>query len=168
MLRLQSGDDTALAELYALLANNVYALALHMLRNREDAEEVLQDTFIKLHQNAHHYKSNLGSVKAYAYTIARNEARMRLRKQQSRPHKADTYDVHDGSLSATTTDPDTHLSVQTALELLPTEEAQLLKASFFDGYSHAELSEQTGMPLGTLKSRIRRALLKLRDALVDA
>ena len=169
IFRIRSGDEVALASLYKLLGPNVFALALHMLRNREDAEEVLQDTFVKLYQTAERFDPELGSAKAYVYTIARNEARMRLRARKSRPGKAD-LDVHaaDSLFPAAHIDADVSMVVEAALEHLHHEDANLLQASFFQGYSHAELSEQTGLPLGTVKSRVRRALLKLRALLVDA
>lgn len=170
ILRLQAGDDAALKDLYDLLADNIYALARQMLGSREDAEEVLQDTFLKLHSSAERFNPDLSSGRAYVYTIARNEARMRLRAGRSRPVKAN-IDLHDAA--STFSDPykkdhETHLAVKRALAHLHVEDAQLLKASFFEGYSHAELSEQTGLPLGTVKSRIRRAFGKLRERLEDA
>lgn len=171
MLRLHSGDEAALVSLYELLGNNVYALALQMLRNREDAEEVLQDTFVKLFQTAGRFQPELGSARAYIYTIARNEARMRLRAKKSRPSKAEGIDLHEAGSpfqAPSDVDHDARISVGKALEHLHDEDVNLLKASFFAGYSHAELSERTGLPLGTVKSRVRRALLKLRDLLVDA
>ena len=169
IFRVRSGDEVALASLYNLLGPNVFALALHMLRNREDAEEVLQDTFVKLHQTAARFDPELGSARAYVYTIARNEARMRLRARRSRPGRAEV-DVHDAERlfpAPAAVDPDARITLGKALEHLHSEDAGLLQASFFQGYSHAELSEQTGLPLGTVKSRLRRALSKLRDLLVD-
>ncbi|MCA9835382.1 MAG: sigma-70 family RNA polymerase sigma factor [Trueperaceae bacterium] len=170
ILGLQSGDEASLARLYELLSNQVYALALQMLRNREDAQEVLQDTFVKLYQNAERFKPEFGSARAYIYTIARNECRMRLRAKQSRPQKLADIDLHDPASSfgdGHETDHDVRITVAKALEHLETEDQHLLKASFYEGYSHAELADQTGMPLGTVKSKVRRALLKLRDFLGD-
>lgn len=161
---LQLGDEAALAKLYHLLADTIYALALQLLKSHEDAEEVLQDTFIKLHQHAERFNPEFGSARAYIYTIARNEARMRLRARQSRPLKLAELDLHDTNspFEAEQTDHDLRITVLKALEHLTAEDKQLVEASFFAGFSHAELSEQTGLALGTLKSRLRRALLKLR------
>ncbi len=167
IIRLQLGDEAAFAELYELLANNVYALALQMLKNREDAEEVLQDCFIKLHQNANRFKPEFGSARAYIYTIARNEARMRLRAKQSRPKSNNDFDIHDpaSTFEAKSTDHDTRIFLEKALGDLNQTDKHLLEASFFQGYTHHDLSEQTGLPLGTIKSRLRRALLKLKEGL---
>ena len=171
LVQLQVGDDAALKALYDLLSNNVYALAWQMLGSREDAEEVLQDTFVKLHHSIDRFDPELSSGKAYVYTIARNEARMRLRALRSRPVKAGDYDLH--SPASTFANPherdhETYVLVKGVLEHLQHEDARLLKASFYEGYSHAELAEQTGLSLGTVKSRIRRALQRLRERLVDA
>lgn len=164
MARLADGDESALAELYARLASRVYALALRMLRSPEEAEEVLQDTFLKLYRHAGSYDAGKDSPRAFIYTIARNEALSRLRARRARPVKAH-WDVHapDGTLRATPMgDPLDRVMVEGALELLERDDAELLQAAFFDGYTYAELAERTGLPLGTVKSKIRRALARLR------
>ena len=171
ILRLRSGDDAALKALYDHLAHNVYALAWQMLKSREDAEEVLQDTFLKLYETASRFDPDLSSGKAYVYTIARNEARMRLRARRARPVKVGDVDLHSSTSAFAhphKPDHETHVTLEKVLGHLHAEDAHLLRASFFEGYSHAELSHQTGLPLGTVKSRIRRALQKLRESLEDA
>ncbi len=163
--RIQAGDETALKELFDLSKRHIYAPAWHILKNREDAEEVLQDTFVKLYQH-NGFNPNYGSARSYLYAIARNEAFMRLRAKGSRPQLSD-IDIHDLniSLGATTDNQDDKLLVEKALASLEATDAKLLKASFYWGYTHDELAEQTGLPLGTVKSRVRRALLRLRDLL---
>lgn len=168
MRRIQRGDEFSLAQLYARLSSNVYALAFEILRNHEDAEEVRQDTFVYLFKRANRFDPERGSVRAYTYTIARSESLMRLRNKRSRPVKASEIDLHDAAspFPATgNTDHETRLFVRHALSQLQADDARLLEASFLQGYTHAELAERTGLQLGTLKSRIRRALLKLRELL---
>ncbi len=170
MARLRDGDERALAELYALLGGRIYALALRMLHSREEAEEVLQDTFLSLYRKASSYQSELGSPRAFVYTIARNEALSRLRARSARPAKAAGWDVHNpnSALAASEDDnPLTRLEVEGAFVGLDEDDAKLLQLAFFDGYSHAELANLTGMPLGTVKSRLRRALAKLRRNLEE-
>jgi RNA polymerase sigma factor (sigma-70 family) len=88
VIRLSQGDETALRDLFDRLSRQVFSLALEMLHNHQDAEEVLQDTFVKLFtQNG--FNPQLGSARAYIYTIARNECLMRLRAKGSRPHLSD-------------------------------------------------------------------------------
>jgi RNA polymerase sigma-70 factor (ECF subfamily) len=163
MLRLAEGDESALGRLYERLSGNVFSLAMHMLGSREDAEEVLQDSFVNLYRNARRFDPELGSVRAYAYTIARNQARMRLRSrngrlvtkpfEESEPPASPPRDQVGG------------IALDGALATLEEGELRLLEATFFDGFSHSELAERTGLPLGTLKSRIRRALRKLRGVI---
>jgi RNA polymerase sigma-70 factor, ECF subfamily len=165
VIRLSQGDDTALPDLYARLSRQVFSLALEMLRSRQDAEEVLQDTFVKLFYH-NGFNPNYGSARAYIYTIARNECLMRLRAKGSRPQLSD-LDIHDNPLEAQGKDHETALTVKDALSKLESLDAKLLTGSFYWGYTHDELAAQTGLPLGTVKSRVRRALLRLRDILAD-
>lgn len=168
--RLQKGDERALAELYEGLSGNVYALALQLLRSREEAEEVLQDTFLKLYQNPHGFQAERGSARAFVYTVARNACLSRLRAKRARPHKADDLDVHDPdtSLGATSSNPSMSVEVRQALEQLEPVDQHLLGEAFFSGYSHGELAVRFDMPLGTVKSRVRRALLSLQQFLEKA
>ena len=171
MARLKRGDEQALAELYERLSPNVNALAQKLLGSREEAEEVVQDTFLTLYRKADRYKVERQSPRAYIYTIARNNAFSRLRKRKARPQKADALDVTDArsryaaspSTSPSTKDRTTELYVEKILGQLDTDERELLEQNFYLGYTHAELAERTDMPLGTVKSKLRRALLKLRD-----
>jgi RNA polymerase sigma-70 factor, ECF subfamily len=163
VIRLSQGDETALQDLYERLSRQVFSLALQMLTNRQDAEEVLQDTFVKLVTH-NGFNPHYGSARAYIYTIARNECLMRLRAKGSRPQLSE-IDIHESPLEDAAKDHDTSLTVQNALAKLESLDARLLKASFYWGYTHDELAQQTGLPLGTVKSRVRRALLKLRDIL---
>jgi RNA polymerase sigma-70 factor, ECF subfamily len=165
IIRLSQGDETALQDLYERLSRQVFSLALQMLNSRQDAEEVLQDTFVKLVTH-NGFNPTYGSARAYIYTIARNECLMRLRAKGSRPQLSE-IDIHESPLEGAAKDHDTSLSVQQALSKLESLDAKLLKASFYWGYTHDELAVQTGLPLGTVKSRVRRALLKLREILGD-
>lgn len=172
--RVGDGDAGALHDLYDALGRNVLALAYRMTGSREDAEEVLQDTFVKVYDAAARFDPARGSVRAWIYSIARNDCRMKLRARRSRPMKADGVDVTNPGVplhappsgpNGTGAHPTDRLTVQQALAALSRDEARLLEASFFGGYTHAEIAEAEDVPLGTIKSRIRRAVLKARDAL---
>lgn len=158
------GNQEALHELYSRLSANVYALALNLLRNREEAEEVLQDTFLKVYRNTNAFDPSRGSARAFVYTVARNDCLSRLRARRSRPEKDADWDLHDPERQPADTPTDLVLSLQTeqALAQLEPLDRDLLKASFYEGYSHGELVERFNLPLGTVKSRVRRALLALR------
>lgn len=166
--QLAMGEESALAALYAALSTKVYTIALRILESKEEAQEVLQDTFLQLYRKAGHYQSQLESVTAFTCGVARNLAISRLRARRVRPERADEYDVHDplSALSvATEHNPTDQLMLEQALGSLHTDERQLLHASFFDGYTHQELSERFALPLGSLKSKLRRSLLKLRTVM---
>lgn len=169
MERLARGDDRALDALYEALGRNVFALALRMVGSREDAEEVVQDTFVQVHGHAGRFDGRRGSVRAWIYTIARNQCRMHLRARDSRPRSAPERDPHEDGVRATGPSPAARaterLSIQRAFAHLGAEEARLLEAAFFDGYSHGELADREGTPVGTIKSRLRRAMAKARQAL---
>ena len=167
---LQRGDEGALAELYESLGSRVYALALQLLRSREEAEEVLQDTFLKLYRNPHGFQSGRGSARAFVYTVARNACLSRLRAKRARPLQAEAMDVHDpdAAFAAVSTEPELSAEVQQALARLEPLDRQLLGETFFRGYSHGEVAARLNLPLGTVKSRVRRALLSLRQFLERA
>ncbi|MEX2501317.1 MAG: RNA polymerase sigma factor [Trueperaceae bacterium] len=170
--QVSNGVDGALRSLYEALAGNVHALAWRMLHSREDAEEVVQDTFVKVHAASARFDPSRGSPRSWVYAIARNECRMRLRARGSRPQAADGVDLHDpGSPIASTSEPSPEaaatdrLTVHQAFANLSTDEARLLEDAYFGGYSHAEIAERESEPLGTVKSRLRRAMLKARATL---
>lgn len=168
LARLRRGDEPggggALRDLYDRLSGNVYALSLNLLGSREEAEEVLQDTFLKVYRSAHTFDPARGSARAFVYTVARNDCLSRLRARRSRPERDAEWDLHDPERQPAAPGNDPMLSVQTeqALAQLEPLDRDLLKASFYAGYSHGELVERFDLPLGTVKSRVRRALLALR------
>lgn len=164
LMRLQHGDQAALHALYTRLSSNVYALAINLLQNREEAEEVLQDTFFKLFGSSQSFQADRGSARAFVYTVARNDCLSRLRAKRSRPTQDTEWDVHDPERqpSAAPSDPVLNAQTEQALEQLEPLDRDLLRESFYGGYSHGELAERFDLPLGTVKSRVRRALLTLR------
>lgn len=165
--RVAQGHDDAAEDLFKRYAPPVFTLAFQMLRSREEAEEVLQDTFLKLYRIASRYEAERGSVKTFIYAVARSQALSRLRSRTRTPATATAYDVHDSAstLSTGEADPLTGIVVRDALAQLTAQERTLLEASFYEGASHEQLASRHGLPLGTLKSKLRRALLKLRDLL---
>lgn len=169
MLRLRVRDEAALAELYGRLGGHVYALALRLLDSREEAEEVLQDTFVRAFERAHQYRPELGSPRAFVYTIARHEALSRLRARGARPQRTEARDDElEPNLACEPPDLTTRTMVRGALEHLAERDRALLEATFFQGLSHSEIAASSGLPLGTVKTRVRRALLQLRRFLEGA
>ncbi|WP_267461189.1 RNA polymerase sigma factor [Thermus thermophilus] len=142
-----------------------------MLGSREEAEEVLQDTFLRVYREASRYDPARGAAKAFVYTVARNLALSRLRRQRREPPKDLSLDPQDPegereeALGFWERGQEERVLAARALESLSSEERVLLEEVFYKGLSHRELAERTGLPLGTVKARIRRALLKLRQLL---
>lgn len=173
LLRLQAADRTALAELYQALAGAVHSLAVAVLHSREEAEEVVQDSFLKLYRQAAAFDPERGSVRAFLYAIARNDCLSRLRKRSVRPQASghDPHDPlfsHDGRFGTLDADVVTRVTLEQALERLGEPERSLIEQVYLRGYSHRDLAERIDMPLGSLKTRVRRGLARLRELLEGA
>lgn len=166
--RVAQGHDDAAEELYKRYAPPVFTLALQMLKSREEAEEVLQDTFLKLYRQASRYEIDRASVKTFIYAVARSQALSKLRTRKRTPVTT-PYDVSSlsSTLAAQETDPLSRIVMRDALAQLTAQERALLEASFYEGVNHEHLAARHDLPLGTLKSKVRRALLKLRALLGD-
>lgn len=166
LLRLRLGDVDALAELYAQLGGHVHALAWRLLGDREEAQEVLQDTFERVYRRAHQYRPELGSPRAFVYTVARNEALSRLRARGARPVVDRTENLLEEVPSASASpELDTRIMIQGALNHLSPTDQELIREAFFMGFSHGELASSHALPLGTVKTRLRRALARMRRTL---
>ena len=163
--QVAQGEEEALQALFQRHGGAVTALARRMLGDRQEAEEILQDTFLRLHQNAPRFDGQRAALRTYLFAIARNLCLSRLRARSSRPRKAADADPHDVAFQAAVgafDDPLPGIVVRGALDRLEAEDRALLEAAFYQGYSHSELAAMSGMPLGTVKSRLRRALAKMR------
>ncbi len=159
------GSEEALRALFDRHGAAVTALARRMLGDRQEAEEILQDTFLRLHRNAHAFDERRAGLRTYLFAIARNLCLSRLRARSSRPRRAEGSDPHDAAFAAAVghdDDPMPGVLVRGALASLAEDERLLLEAAFYGGYSHSDLAELHALPLGTVKSRLRRALARLR------
>lgn len=167
-------DQHALSRLYALMIGRVYGLALRITRDTGLAEEVAEDTFWQVWRQAPRYDAARGTVAAWVQTIARSRALDALRRQHPLQLEADmdllaeTSDLadHEASnpqdlLAATQRDSHLHQAL-VSLEPLP---RQLVALAFFRGLTHEEISSHTALPLGTVKSHLRRAIVRLRQTL---
>jgi len=179
---LAEGDTRALQALFDRHSGQVMALCLRILRDRARAEEVTGDVFWELWDRADRYRPDRGAPLAYVLTVARSRAIDRLRSARREDPTGSAADVAEGSAdgagaavggmamrdagpfeSAATSE----LSgrVRRALAGLSEAERRAVEMSFFDGLSHGEIASALSEPLGTIKSRIRQGLLRLRDAL---
>lgn len=170
--RLAHGDDTALGELYDRLVRPLYSLALQILRDRSEAEDVVHDVFLILRDKAHTFDASRGSVLAWAFTFVRNRAIDRVRRRRRRSEllaEADPAELGYAEHTAAAPDP-FHLpeiaaAVQLAFAELPEDQRTALQLAYFSGLTQTEIAERLSAPLGTVKARIRRGLLRLRDLL---
>jgi RNA polymerase sigma-70 factor (ECF subfamily) len=170
------GDTAALAELYDRHHRLVFSVVLRILRSPSDAEEVLQEVFVRVWTKADTYNERLGWPAAWLTRIARNRAIDRLRARRARgemlPPAGAPEDFAEAPQAVTRETPEllaqeaaTATTIRGALENLPAAQRALIEAAFFDGYTHQELSQRFGVPLGTVKTRIRSGLLAMRERL---
>lgn len=166
------GSSTALADLYDSTVSKVHALVRSIIRNPQDAEEVTCEVYTYAWQNADQFDPDRGAVMGWLLTIARSRALDALRRQRTRERLTGGVASSEHVSDSATLAPEHYLhlfqtgsAVHSALAALPPERRQLIGLAFFQDLSHAEISAQTGIPIGTVKSHLRRALHTLRDCL---
>ena len=178
VLRMQAGDEGALGEFYDRWFPIVSGLISRMLKSADDVEDVVEEAFWQAWRQAKRYAPERGSVQTWLLTIARTRALDRLRasrrlREESMDDAATVSgDSSPASVALSADDPslDVELAerrqlVLAALAELPREQRETLELGYFGGLSQSEIAERTGQPLGTIKTRMRLALLKLRDRL---
>ena len=165
--RVAAGDQQALMTLYDRHAPRVHALTLHILGDPMLAEEVTQDTFMKLWSRARLYLSDRGSFVVWLLTIARRTALDRLRMETRRPLLSDSTDPDDlwPALPDTSQNPDEARwkSLYFAVHSLPHDQQQVIELAYYQGMSQSEIAAELGWPLGTVKTRMRAAMQALRQ-----
>jgi RNA polymerase sigma-70 factor (ECF subfamily) len=172
--RITARDERALATLYGKYADSVYGLALRIVRQAEVAEEVVQETFMRVWRGASGFQGNAGGLRSWLFRIARNLSLDQLRRQAARPRTVtitpDPADDHAPldtladdrcDVAAQATDRCQHELVRRALMTLPPEQRHALELAYFSGLTHREIADVTGEPLGTIKTRLRLGLQKL-------
>ena len=169
LARIAAGDTAALAALYDAYASLAYGLALRILRDRQTAEEVVQDAFMAVWRRAASYRPERGEVRSWLLSVVHHRAidRVRGRRASSAevdladaPELADRADVWDEAWGGLERD-----VIVAAVNELPDEQRRAIELAFFAGLTHVEVAQKLGEPLGTVKGRIRLGLLKLRTVL---
>ena len=167
-------QDWALATLYDRYANVLYSLALKILSAVEPAQDVVHETFLTAWRKAALYTERRGQVGTWLIVLCRNlaidqyRAKMRLVSRRIELDMAAEYLIapdDDPALQAAAADDVRHL--REALVKLPAEQKNVIELAYFQGLSQAEIAASTQTPLGTVKTRTRQAMLKLREALAD-
>jgi RNA polymerase sigma-70 factor (ECF subfamily) len=171
--QVADGALDAVSELYDQIAAPLFSMAIRMLGDAAEAEEVVQDVFVQIWEKAATFDAALGSAFHWALSITRHRCVDRLRSRQRRARLTEElqtnmvsqqYQSADNKSSLDTDDTET---IRAALQNLPEDQRQAIDLAFFGGKTHLEIAELLNQPLGTIKARIRRGMLKLRDSLQE-
>lgn len=174
--RIGQGDRRSFEELYDRFSGVLFSTAIRVLNNQAAAEDVLQDVFIQIWEKAPLYNSAIGKPLTWAVTLTRNKAIDRLRSTQRRIRlqddvqresaifeQSDDRNSFDGVVSA-----EMSKLVREAIQKLSKDQRQVIELAFFSSMTHAEIAERLNEPLGTIKARIRRGMIKLREMISPA
>jgi RNA polymerase sigma-70 factor, ECF subfamily len=172
LLKLIAGGDVrAVGELYDRYSPTLFPIALRIVRDRSEAEDVLHDAFVAVNERAGQYAPERGTVIAWLVTLVRNLSIDRTRRRERRGALAREVLPHEPPASVRdperlTSDASEREKIRRALAVLPEAQRQTLEVAFFEGLSYPEIAARENVPLGTIKSRAARALAALREALV--
>ena len=172
--RISNGQEDALSDLYDIYSRCTYSLILKIVKNREEAEDIMQSLFIKIWHKASSFDKTKGSVYSWITTMARNSAIDRIRSKQYKNNRNNLDDLDD-YMKAGSNEEITGLDysiineradiVSKALKKIPQEQSQVIELAYFEGLTQSEMAEQLKIPLGTVKTRMRQALIKMEKIL---
>jgi RNA polymerase sigma-70 factor, ECF subfamily len=169
--RMVDGDMEGLTALYDRHGRLVYSLALRIVRDAGEAEDVTQEVFVQVWRQPHRFETDRGSVVAWLLTMTRARAIDLLRRRRVRPKPAADPVVDEAPDDGPRQDVQLELTerastIRAALDTLPFVQRLVIELAFFDGLTHTEIAEQLEVPLGTVKTRVRQGLLRLKDMLL--
>jgi RNA polymerase sigma-70 factor, ECF subfamily len=168
LARCGLGDRAAFARLYGLAGGKLYGVALRILGNRSDAEEAVQEAFVKIWHSAGRYQAGRGSAQGWLVSIARNQAIDLLRTRRGPTRDiADMVELADPGPTpeASALGADDRRRIEDCLGRLPRDRAQAVQAAYVEGWSYDELARRFDVPLNTMRTWLRRALIALRECL---
>jgi RNA polymerase sigma-70 factor (ECF subfamily) len=165
--RVAGGDQAAFARVYDLLSPRVFGLILRVLVNRAQSEEVLQEVFLEVWQSASRFAPNRGQGRSWVLTIAHRRAVDRVRASQSSADRDVRAGYRDLGVAHDEVAEQVELRIEgervaTALSALPDPQKEALTLAYYGGYSQSEIAALVGAPLGTIKTRMRDGLSRLR------
>lgn len=172
--KIANGDRKAFAALHELFNSLVYATAIQVLHNQEDAEDTTQEVFAAVWAKANLYSAERGKPSTWLTTLTRNRAIDRVRSRERRQRLNNGFGLEPDTCkgwraplpSHATTVNELADQARGAVLQLSEEQRQVIQMAFFEGLTQMEIAERTGAPLGTVKARIRRGLGKLRGIMV--
>ena len=161
------GDAQAFALLYDRHSRGAYSLAYRLMNERQAAEDLVQEAFIKVWRSAGGYRVGRGSVRTWILSIVRNRGIDQIRSRASRRRTQEKIEAsaprsQPNEAFAETWRTSQRAQVREALNTLPREQLKILELAYFSGYTHVEIADLLGLPLGTVKGRMRLGLKKLR------
>jgi RNA polymerase sigma-70 factor, ECF subfamily len=167
MALVEGGDSGAFAGLYDRHGRAAYSLAYRMAGERQAAEDLVQDAFLDVWRAARSYKAERGSVRTWVLSIVHNRGIDQLRSAASRRRIQDRVEATSSLSQSSEAFSEAwrnsqRFQVREALKNLPAEQLQVLELAYFSGYTHTEIADLLGLPLGTVKGRMRLGLKKIR------
>lgn len=170
--RMAAGELQAMAEFYDQTAGSFFSVAVRILNDSGEAEETIQDAYVQIWEKAAGFDPLLGSAFHWALSIVRHRAIDRLRSRQRRARLAEQLEDTGAAAPLSSAAPDLEaagtdeaIHVRSALSRLPPDQKEALEMAFFQGLTHPEIAAALQEPLGTVKARIRRGLMRLREYL---
>jgi RNA polymerase sigma-70 factor (ECF subfamily) len=167
MLLVNNGEPKAFATLYDRHSRAAYYLAYRMMGEKQAAEDLAQEAFIKVWRRAGSYRAQKASVRTWILSIVHNRGIDQLRSHASRRRTQEKIEASAASSQPSEAFAETWRNTQAeqvreALSTLPKEQLKILELAYFSGYTHVEIAELLGVPLGTVKGRMRAGLKKMR------
>ena len=165
MQQIRGREADALSRVYDLYSTVVFSVAMRVLRDSAAAEDVMQEVFLKLWQQPESFADHRGSLCGWLAVVARNRAIDKIRGSRRLENVDDLQLSNNIDLGADAEREIMLGKVRVVLETMPADQRQAVEMAFFEGHTHTEIAQQTGQPLGTVKTRIRSALITIRKAL---
>ncbi|MDP9068019.1 MAG: sigma-70 family RNA polymerase sigma factor [Actinomycetota bacterium] len=163
---IAGGDTDAFGELYDIFERPVYSVALRTTNDRQRAEEVVQDTFLKIWRNAARFDPHKGIAGAWIFTIAKRAAIDASRRERRTPVPSE-FSPEEASVPDATDELGASWEVNLALSTLPEDQRRVIDLFVIAGFTHAEVADRLEIPLGTVKTRIYSGLKRLRRSLEE-
>ncbi len=172
--KISNTDATALSELYDIHSKYLYTIIYYILRDEAEAEDLLQEVFIQIWEKIDSYDETLGNPLAWLTSVTRNKSIDRIRSKSFKNRSSETdierfFDLSEDSKSSNPENVSTmnqeKIEITNALKLLNDNQRDLIEFAYFRGYSQSELAEYFNIPLGTVKTRMRAAMMTLREKL---